>query len=73
MLAYGINVLVMNLPMNPINNFGKYVKFDTDWVDALLNTLRALYNIFHNGLIHKSLNHIWASLGMVMFQVEVNN
>ena len=27
----------------------------------------ALYNIFRNGLIHKSLNNIWASLGMVRF------
>ena len=48
------------------------MKLGTDWVDSLLNTLRALYNIFHNGNMHKSLNNIWASLGMVIFYVAVN-
>ena len=38
--------------IEPFNNLLKDVKFGTDWVD-LYNTLRALYNIFHNGLIHK--------------------
>ena len=51
---------------NSVNNFRKYVKFGTDWVDSMLNTLQA-YNIFHNGFIHKSLNNIWTSLGIVMF------
>ena len=39
-----------------INN----VKFGTDFVDSMLNIPQALYNIFHNGLIRKSLNNIWA-------------
>ena len=49
------------------NNFRKDVKFGKNWIESLFNTLRALYNIFHNGLIHKSLNNIWDSLGMVIF------
>ena len=49
------------------NNFRNDVTFGIDQVDSLFNTLRALYSIFHNGLIHKSFNNIWASLGMVMF------
>ena len=57
---------------NSFNDFRKYVKFDTDWVDSLLNTLWALYNTFHNGLIHKPLNNIWASLYKVMFSCESN-
>ena len=52
---------------NSFNDFRKDVKFGTDYVDSLLNTLWALYNIFHNGLIYKSLNNSWASLGIVIF------
>ena len=52
---------------NSFNNFRKDVKFGTYWADSLLNPHQALYNIFHNGLIHKSLNNIWTSLGTVMF------
>ena len=48
-------------------NFRKHVKFGTGWVDSLLNTLRALYNLFHHGLMHKSWNNSWASVGIVMF------
>ena len=54
---------------NSFNNFRKDMKSGTDWVDSLLDTLQALYmyNIFHNSLIHKLLNNIWASLGMIIF------
>ena len=52
---------------NSFNNLRKDAKFVTDWVDSLLNTLRASCNISHNGLIHNALNNIWALLGMVMF------
>ena len=52
---------------NSFNNFRTDVKFGTGWVDSFLNTLRDSYNIFPNGLIHKSLNNIWTSLGMGMF------
>ena len=39
---------------NCVNDVMKDVKFDIDWVDFFFNTLWALYNIFHNGLIlHK--------------------
>ena len=55
---------------NSFNNFRKDVKFGTYWVLSLLNTLPALYNIFHNGLIHTTLNNTWALLGMVMFSCE---
>ena len=49
------------------NNFWKDVKFNTEWVDSLRNTLQALTNIFHNGLIHTSFDNIWALQGMVIF------
>ena len=52
---------------NSFNNFRKDMRFGTDWVDFLLNTLLALYNIFHNGPIHRPLNYLGASLVIVMF------
>ena len=45
------------------------MKFGRDGVDSLLNKLWALYNIFHNGLIPKSLINVWASLGIIMFSL----
>ena len=47
---------------NSFNHVMREVKFGTDWADSLLNALWVLYIIFHIGLIHKSLDNIWASL-----------
>ena len=55
---------------NTFNNFRKVVKFGTDWFDSLLNTLWVLYNIFHNDIMHKSLNNILSLLGMLMFSCD---
>ena len=46
------------------NNFRKNVKCGSDVVDSLLNTLWALYSIFHNVLIDKPLSNIWVSLSI---------
>ena len=40
---------------NPFNNSCKDVKFATNLVDAMINTMHAFDNIFHNSLIHKLL------------------
>ena len=39
---------------NSFNHFRKTVKFITDWIDSLLSTCQALYNIFYTGFIYTS-------------------
>ena len=65
-------ILVPIRKQNPLNNFRNDLTFGTDQVDSLLNTPRTFNNVFHIGLIHKSLNNMWASLGMVMYSCGSN-
>ena len=55
---------------NTFNNLRKDGKFSSALVNSMLNTLRALANIFHNCLMSKLLNNTCSSLGMLML---VNN
>ena len=57
---------------NSFNNLRKDVKFGTGWVDSLLKKLQALFIIFRNGLMHKSLSNTWDSVDMELLQYEIN-
>ena len=54
---------------NAFNNSRNDGKFGSDLVDPMLHTLRASDNIFHNCLMHKSLNNFNCVVNVFVWQL----